>query len=174
MTILSDSQFASIRKRLDIKVERGAANDCWPWKAHAKTAFGYGRMNAGRGVNLKAHRAAYLAWVGPIPDGLCVLHACDNPPCCNPAHLFLGTKQDNIADMTAKGRWKARGPATRPRENTNSMTRGERNGNSVLNEATVRAIRAFQGSAVKASMALNVGVGACYGVKSGKTWKHVA
>ena len=49
-------------------------------------------------------RYAYEIWVGPIPDGKSVLHRCDNPACCNPAHLFIGTQLDNMRDMIAKGR----------------------------------------------------------------------
>lgn len=74
----------------------------------------YGRFwVAGNG--LLAHRAAWQLFRGPIPDGLAVLHRCDNPPCVNPGHLFLGTFQDNSDDMLSKGRsawgdrcWKAR------------------------------------------------------------------
>lgn len=61
-------------------------------------------MTAGRGINLKAHMVAWALHNGPIPEGLCVLHTCDNPRCCNPAHLFLGTKKDNTHDMLRKGR----------------------------------------------------------------------
>ncbi len=57
----------------------------------------------------RAHRASWQISFGPIPDGLQVLHTCDNPPCCNPAHLFLGTQLDNIYDMCAKGRHVKRG-----------------------------------------------------------------
>ena len=57
-----------------------------------------------RGKATFAHRAAWIAAFGPIPEGMCVLHRCDNPPCINLDHLFLGTKRDNYDDMVAKGR----------------------------------------------------------------------
>lgn len=66
-------------------------------------AHGYGQLNF-NGAITKAHRLSYAAFVGPITGGLFVCHKCDNPKCCNPAHLFLGTQQDNVADMVAKGR----------------------------------------------------------------------
>jgi hypothetical protein len=76
--------------------------DCWLW-TRAKHEFGYGVVYID-GVRWKAHRFAYTDRVGPIPAGLDILHACDNPPCCNPAHLKPGTNADNFADMVAKGR----------------------------------------------------------------------
>ena len=74
-----------------------APSGCWEYGgARSK---GYGHMKVGR-----AHRVMWAALHGPIPTGLCVLHTCDNPPCCNPSHLFLGTKNDNMQDMIAKRR----------------------------------------------------------------------
>ena len=75
---------------------------CWEWQgACDESGYGEIRMRPGKS---KAHRVSYLLFKGAIPDGWCVLHHCDNPPCVNPRHLFLGTKQDNVIDMMNKGR----------------------------------------------------------------------
>lgn len=66
--------------------------------------YGYGDLNV-NGRHLKAHRLSWEFHFGQIPDGLKVLHTCDNPPCCNPGHHFTGTDADNSADMMSKGRW---------------------------------------------------------------------
>jgi len=68
-----------------------------------KIGGGYGRVNF-NGQRFVAHRLAWELTNGPIPEGLFVLHKCDNPPCINPDHLFLGTNKDNTQDMLAKGR----------------------------------------------------------------------
>ena len=77
-------------------------NGCWSWRG-GRTKHGYGEIQH-RGEKLMAHRVSYEKYVGPIPTGMLVLHRCDNPPCTNPEHLFLGTHVDNGRDMMQKGR----------------------------------------------------------------------
>lgn len=81
------------------------ATACWPWTDLRRMRKGYGSFET-NGTTIGAHRYAWELTNGPIPDGLWVLHRCDNPPCCNPSHLFLGTNSDNVADRKAKGRTK--------------------------------------------------------------------
>lgn len=93
----------SSEERFWAKVDKQAS--CWLWTA-AVNSSGYGNFFDG-GKTVKAHRWAYTHLVGPITDGLDVLHNCpggDNPACVNPAHLWLGTHTDNMTDMMAKGR----------------------------------------------------------------------
>ena len=75
---------------------------CREW-AGSRNHFGYGTLGKG-GRWWLAHRLTWHETYGPIPDGMCVLHRCDNPPCHEPTHLFLGTRADNIRDCIAKGR----------------------------------------------------------------------
>lgn len=92
------NQYADVWER----VAKGAFDECWPWQGGVNSK-GYGQMRVNY-KQLPAHRIAYIDATGIQPGELCVLHRCDNPPCCNPAHLFLGTRGDNNRDCAAKGR----------------------------------------------------------------------
>lgn len=86
------------------KVDRRGPDECWPWTASA-CKKGYGRFVAGE-TKVPAHRFAWVITNGVDPDPrLGIMHSCDNPRCCNPAHLTPGTHRDNSLDMMAKGRW---------------------------------------------------------------------
>lgn len=94
-----------IEDRLRAKIAVDQATGCHVWMG-ATHEFGYGIIGLGgrsAGVG-KTHRVAYAIAHGEIPEGKMVLHECDNPPCCNPDHLFLGTQLDNMRDMSRKGR----------------------------------------------------------------------
>lgn len=94
----------SLEKRFWNKVDTSGGSDaCWNWIAF-RNSDGYGIIGTGGKSNQAAHRVSYLLNVGTIPDGYRVLHRCDNPSCCNPSHLFLGTQADNVADMVQKKR----------------------------------------------------------------------
>lgn len=94
------------QERFWAKIDKRGPDECWEWLGSRKDK-GYGQVQrtdeSGRKV-LSSHRLAWEIANGPIPTGLFVCHHCDNPPCCNPAHLWLGTCRDNIHDMHAKGR----------------------------------------------------------------------
>lgn len=85
------------------RVKKGAKDECWEWQGPTQKTFGYG-WTWFDGSARNTHRVAWILTHGPIAAGLCVCHRCDNPKCCNPAHLFLGTKGENTLDMVAKGR----------------------------------------------------------------------
>lgn len=83
------------------RVNRSDSDECWVW-AGPMDKDGYGMFRAFG--EQRVHRAAWVNFNGPIPKGMQVLHRCDNPPCCNPGHLFLGTGADNMRDKASKGR----------------------------------------------------------------------
>ena len=91
---------APIANRFWSKVSVRGADECWPWMT-ALNEHGYGVFNVDGRIE-RAQRVAYYLTYGYWPEN--GLHRCDNPPCCNPAHVFDGTKADNMTDMVAKGR----------------------------------------------------------------------
>lgn len=92
--------------RFDAKRIKGAEDECWPWMGARNRALGHGRLSI-KGRLYFAHRIAIVRHLGmAIPPQTYVCHRCDNPPCCNPAHLFLGTSSENTHDCKLKGRHK--------------------------------------------------------------------
>lgn len=93
----------SLAERFWLQVEKIPEHSCWEWTGSIRTRDGYGGIKFQQ-RSLLAHRVAWELHNGPILNGLCVLHRCDNPTCVRPDHLFLGTLQDNAVDMQRKGR----------------------------------------------------------------------
>jgi hypothetical protein len=128
------------------KVDRTCDNDCWEWTG-AREVAGYGfffRSSKPRRW-YKAHRFSYELHVGPIPEGLYVCHHCDNPPCVNPAHLFLGDARANNDDRDQKGRGKlARGAGGQhPRARLSQQEVDEIRSRHAAGETQVALARAF-------------------------------
>ncbi len=137
------------------------ATACWNW-ALRQSRNGYGQFRDG-GRLKKAHRGAWEAVNGPIPEGLHVLHRCDNPQCVNPEHLFTGTHTDNMRDMTAKGR--------------GNHHPGSQNGMSKLTEHDVSIIKMLLNLGVKQHRIVTLYDGSRSGINhinTGRRWAHVA
>ena len=90
----------SVKEKIENKITKKGS--CWVWNGE-KFRSGYGRIRI-HWKKYTLHRVVFELYIGPIPKGLCVLHKCDNKPCINPEHLFLGTKADNAHDRDRKGR----------------------------------------------------------------------
>ena len=142
---------------------------CWLWTA-AMNEKGYGVFGRGKRT-YKAHRVSYEYAHGTIPDGLCVLHRCDTPACVNPAHMFLGTRADNNADMKAKGRQK-----TGSSRRVTFYKRGSCHHEAVMCEALVSHLRHLRHTGYSYSqLAREFGIGltTAYKIATRKTWTHV-
>jgi hypothetical protein len=150
-----------LEERFRSRVAVTGPDDCWEWTA-GRVPAGYGAVwDNSIGRHRHTHRLAWELKYGPIPEGLFVCHRCDNPSCCNPAHLFLGTQQDNDRDRTQKGR----------------SSRGERHPDAKLTDVKVREARKrwAQGESVS-TLASECGV--AFATMSAalkrQTWRHVA
>lgn len=147
------------------KVDRSDDDRCWPWSA-SKDRRGYGYFGVSKKI-CKAHRVAYYLTTGIDPAEKFVCHHCDNPSCCNPSHLFLGTPKDNLDDAMQKGRWAI---------GTHNRARGINSSGAKLTEEEVIGIRnaSHSGETLK-SIAESHGLhtSTVWAIVHRKTWKHV-
>jgi hypothetical protein len=128
------------------KIDVRGEDECWEWQG-GRDWRGYGAGYKDR-KHIRAHRVAYELLVGPVPNDLEVCHKCDNPPCCNPAHLFLGTHKENMYDMLDKGR------------HSFVLFQGEDHGNAKLTDEQIAEIRTMyeQGGVRQVDLASRFGV----------------
>lgn len=145
------------------KVDKRGDDECWNWMG-SKDTKGYGKFHSrenGKNIYPGAHRVAYTLTCGKIPSGMFICHHCDNPLCCNPNHLFLGTRKDNIDDMMRKGRGK--------------WMKGEENPNSKLTEKDVDNIFKFRKlgeSTIEISWRFGVSQATISAILSGKAYNR--
>ena len=157
---ITEKQKANLKKLL---IEND--NGCLEFSG-ARLKKGYGifvigsRKDATRSHKL-AHRVAYFIAYGPIPDGMFVCHKCDNPSCCNPDHLFLGTPKDNMMDMLNKGR------------NVTISLKGEKNPNAKFSNKDVTEIANGSLSFREAKSRYGISKSHFYRLRNGDAWKHI-
>jgi len=153
------SKYSVYEERFEPKMIPEPNSGCWLWVGGQQKS-GYGAF---RFLNKQccAHRVSWTLYRGEIPDGLCVLHKCDNRQCVNPDHLFLGTLKDNMQDMARKGR------APNP-----IWARGENNGGGgKLTESNVREIRTAHGLHREIAETFGVSRPLVSAIKRGDVWK---
>lgn len=148
------------------RVAKGEPSACWEWTGF-RNSSGYGQMG---GKRLYAHRLSWEMHHGPIPAGLIVCHHCDNRGCVNPAHLFLGTFADNVADMMQKGRHSSK---TSP----HTVARGERVNTAIFTEEQVLDIIARGAAGQRCCDIARLyncrNHGTVNHILTGRNWKHL-
>lgn len=160
LSLFISSRKSEVSDRFWKLVKKSGQNECWPFVGHTRE-WGYGWFNGPTGPT-NAHRVAYMLSKGPIPPGLFVCHSCDNPPCCNPSHLWVGTVGDNTRDMIKKGRSRQGAPRI-----------GSANHNTKLTPDAVREIIASNDSPSRLAAKHGVTSAAIYNIRHGKAWRHI-
>lgn len=176
----SDRIFAPINleegdvQRFWSKVDIKGENECWLWIA-ARFKEGYGAFKL-NGQNKKASRVAFVISNGSIPNGMLVCHSCNNPPCCNPKHLFAGSYDDNMKHMIACGRSLA-GDLNPMRIGGDFVIRGEKHPSSKMTQEKVLDIRKRHAdkTASLGFLAREYGVTkqSIYAIVHRKSWTHI-
>jgi hypothetical protein len=149
---------------------------CWPWTG-AQRKHGYGVVKR-QGKRFTAHRVAYEQKHGPVPANLSVRHLCDNPPCCNPAHLIVGTHAENMAEMSLRGRARGKAPGGDQhylRREPERAIRGEDRTQAKLTEAAVLDMRARWPGEKQSDLAAEYGVSqmTVSNILRRKRWTHI-
>lgn len=142
------------------KVEKRGPDECWPWIGGLVNGYGAGTYGSER---YKVSREILSEKLGrPIREGFQALHTCDNPACCNPAHLWEGTPKQNMEDKCAKGRWKGESPCLK----------GEGHGRAVLTQDQVAEIWKARGAISYGKLADRYGVskGTIHNIMRGTNW----
>lgn len=159
-TFLSNPKtYQNVLRRLLASVLRDSGSGCWVWQKY-RNRRGYGCMTMRASLSFLAHRVSYTLFRDAVPSGMMVCHHCDNPPCCNPSHLFVGTRQDNMDDMKRKGR----SPA------------GTASPNSKLTDADVMEIRRRYEAGERTediATRFNIKARNVSWVATGKAWSHL-